>query len=118
MTPPATAATTSSARPGSVSCSSSFPTPNNAPYTSTQPAIQSIRLARPPADGRTSGARAATGPQPAREGRVRRHNATHHHARGGGAPDGAADHADRGQGTGAGNEAAKASRGGPARPAP
>src|SRR2546425_13230979 len=72
MTPPATAATTSNTRPGSVSRSRSLPTPNNAPYTSTQPATQSIRFARPSADGRTSGARAATGPQPAREGRVRR----------------------------------------------
>src|SRR5438552_2239845 len=71
MIQPATAATTSSTRPGSVSCSRSFPTPNNAPYTSTQPAIQSIRLARPSADARTSGARRATGPKPAREGRGR-----------------------------------------------
>src|SRR6058998_2587600 len=71
MITPATAATTSSTRPASVSCSSSFPTPNSTPYTSRSTATQSIRLARPSADGRTSGARAATGPQPAREGRVR-----------------------------------------------
>src|SRR2546427_592088 len=71
MIPPAMAATPSSTTPGSVSCSSSFPEPNSTPYTSTQPATQSTRLARPSADGRTSGARAATGPQPAREGRVR-----------------------------------------------
>src|SRR5207253_10249912 len=66
MIPPAMAATPSSTTPGSVSCSSSFPEPNSTPYTSTQPATQSTRLARPSADGRTSGARAATGPQPAR----------------------------------------------------
>src|SRR5256885_8821096 len=90
MTPPATAATTSNTRPGSVSWSRSLPTPNNAPYTSTQPATQSIRFARPSADGRTSGARAATGPQPAREGRVRREKATRGGSAFGGGGDGEA----------------------------
>src|SRR2546430_17481786 len=76
MIAPAAAATPSSTRPASVSCSRSFPTPNSTPYPRTQPATQSIRLPSPPADGRTSGARVATGPQPAREGRARRENAT------------------------------------------
>src|SRR5438067_1435507 len=47
MTHPASALSASSSTPGRVSCSSSLPTPNSTPYTSTHPATQSSRLASP-----------------------------------------------------------------------